>query len=83
LVIARDDFVAERLLPAELKAWAPVASLIAMRPRYTRPVKLFEVMSALGARATGDYAPWSELVAGMRAHGIMGDRDRDFPQWHA
>ena len=82
-MVARDDYVAERMLPAELKAWAPIACLIAMRPRYTRPVKLFDVVSALGARATGDHTPWSEIVSGMRAAGIMRDHDRDFPQWHA
>jgi len=80
LVIARDDYVAERLLPAELAVWAPITRLIAMRPRHTRPVKMFDVMRAFASRAAGDHAPWVEIVAGMRAAGIM--RENDSP-WRA
>jgi len=77
---ARDDFVAERMIPAELATWAPIVRLVAIRPRHTRPVKMFDVVRAFASRAAGDHAPWSEIVAGMRAAGIM--REGDSP-WHA
>jgi len=75
LVAARDDFVAERMLSDGLKAWAPIARIVATRPRHTRPVKLLDVVRALVAQAEGDHAPWAEIVAGMRAAGIMRESD--------
>jgi len=82
LVAARDDFVAELMLSDGLKSWAPIARIVAMRPRHVRPVKMSHVVRALVSRAEGDHEPWSEIVASMRAHGIMRDSDREFP-WHA
>jgi len=75
LIAARDDFVAELVLSDGMKSWAPIARIIAMRPRYTRPVKLLDVVRALVAQAEGDHAPWAEIVAGMRAAGIMREND--------
>lgn len=83
LVALRDDYVAESVLSAELKAWAPVARIIAIRPRHTRAVKLVDVVRALVSRASGDHAPWASIVANMREHGFMRDSDRDFAEWRA
>lgn len=81
LALARDDYVAERALSDGLKSWGPIARIVATRPRHTRPVKMLDVVRALVSRVEGDHAPWSEIVAGMRAHGLMQDSDGDFPQW--
>lgn len=70
----------ERILPAGLESWPPIARIVAHRPRHTRPVKLSEVIAALTARGVGDHAPWADLVHRMRDNGIMRDRDRDIAQ---
>jgi hypothetical protein len=71
------ESASERILPAELEAWPPIARIIAHRPRHTRPVLLSDVIAALVSRGIGDHEPWAVLVSRMRDTGIMRDRDKD------
>jgi len=70
----------ERILPADLEAWPPIARILAHRPRHTRPVKLGEVIAALLLRGIGAPETWADLVHRMRDNGIMRDGDRDIAQ---
>lgn len=79
----RDELTAELLLPAVFQAWPPIARIVAVRPRHVRQVLIADVTRAWFARSVGDPAPWAEIVANMRAHGIMRDSDTDISQWRA
>lgn len=70
----------ERILPAGLEAWPPIARILAHRPRHTRPVKLGEVVAAMLLRGVGSHEPWADLVHRMRDTGIMREGDRDIAQ---
>ena len=78
-----NECAAERMLPNELEAWAPIARIIAHRPRHTRPVLLADVMQALAALAMDNPDLWVAVVRRMRDTGMMRDSDKGFIGWHA
>jgi hypothetical protein len=80
--VARDTWT-ERVLPAELLAWPPMARIVAQVPRHTRVVPLADVSHAMAWAMMGDHEPWSRIVSRMRAAGLYQPGDPDLMEYVA